>query len=154
MTQKVTQSVPRSPKRGPRVASRALSGAILALWRDLLVHFGFQKGPLCRPKDPLGVSWTPQGVHFGYSGRLLAQKWSSPNLKTRVLAESQEPQDLPDRPPDRRHARKGFNKKSPPELADHQNAYFCSPLLTLLIRCSGSRDLAKNGQRILKLFSW
>ena len=113
MTQKVPQSVPKAPQREPTVASRALSGAILALWRDLLVHFGFQKGPLCRPKDPLGVSWTPQGVHCGSSGRLLAQKWSSQNLKTRVLAESQEPQDLPDRPPDRRHARKGSKSAAP-----------------------------------------
>ena len=40
------------------MASRVLSGGILAFWRSLLVRVGFQKRPLCRPRDPLGVSGT------------------------------------------------------------------------------------------------
>ena len=61
MTPEVTQNAPKAPKGSPQSPSEHHRGGIFALWRGLLVHFGFQKRPLCRPRDPLGVSWTLRG---------------------------------------------------------------------------------------------
>ena len=83
----------------------------MALWRGLLVHFGFKKRPLCRPRDPLGVPWTPQGVHFGYSrvtfgSKIVPQRPQNKSLSLKSLKISQIF-------PDRRHARKGLKSAAP-----------------------------------------